>query len=166
MHASSSGWSASIEFMEGTELSKYNSFCLKQLTVMCKLDTMKSYNRLKNIEQIVFFFFMALSFIFCSGTLLVISISILLWPFKDTFLWELAKHESSQDTWKGRAWQVFAEVTLRGKPPLQLLPRPHCLSKEMLPINAANCCTTFPGPAMRTKYFQVPDHLQWLTFQC
>lgn len=72
--------------MEGTELIKYNSFCLKQLTVMCKLDTMKSYNRLKNIEQIVFFFFMALSFIFCSGTLLVISISILLWPFKDTFL--------------------------------------------------------------------------------
>lgn len=165
MHASSSEWSASIEFMEGTELSKYNSFCLKQLTVMCKLDTMKSYNRLRNIEQIVFFF-TALSFIFCSGTLLVISISILLWSFKDTFLWVLAKRESSQDTWEGRAWQVFAEVTSRGKPPLQLLPRPYCLSKKMLPINAANCCTTFPGPAMRTKYFQVPDHLQWLMFQC
>lgn len=58
--------------MEGTELSKYNSFCLKQLTVMCKLDTMKSYNRLKNIEQIVFFFY---------GTL----IYLLLWYLAGNF---------------------------------------------------------------------------------
>lgn len=108
-------------------LVKYSSFRLKQLTVMCKLDTMKSYNRLKNIERIGFF--MALWFIFCSSTLLVISISTLLWPFTDTFLWVSAKHEPSQDTWEGSAWQVFAEVASRGKPPLQLLPRPYCLSK-------------------------------------